>query len=167
MNSSTVQEKNPSLFGKNLTRIKGQVQLKIMLWALKIDTMGSQQSYTRLPTRFLRFKKLFPYFLKLIGRFSDGWIFYLENEGNNSLGLKQTCHGKSSYGSKSNSVTLILYLNKKKPQQIHLPVALVLRDKLEKKRCSKRCPLHMKNEKTSCITRRTRSINIMEGDQKK
>lgn len=165
MNSSTVQEKNPSLFGKNFTRIKGQVQLKIMLWALKIDTMGSRQSYTRLPTRFLLFKKLLPYFLKFIGRFSDGWIFYLENEGNNSLGLKQTCHGKSSYGSKSNSVTLILHLKQKKPPT-NSP-ALVLRDKLEKKRCSKRCPLHMKNEKTSYITRRTRSIHIMEGDQKK
>lgn len=71
--------------------------------------------------------------MKFIGRFSDGWIFYLENEGNNSLGLKQTGHGKSSYGSKSNSVTLILHLKQKKKKPNKFTCACIERQTRKKK----------------------------------
>lgn len=65
----------------------------------------------------------------------------LETKEITSLALNKYTMVISSYGSKSNSVTLILHLKKKKKrknQQIHLPVALVLKDKLEKKKVLKK-----------------------------
>lgn len=54
------RKKKTSLFGENLARIKGQVQLKIMLWALKIDTMGSQQSYTSYTCKIFAIQEMIP-----------------------------------------------------------------------------------------------------------
>lgn len=88
------------------------------------------------------------------------------------LALNKHFMVNSSYGSKTNFVTLILQEKKeernKERNKNHLCPESVSRDKQGKKRCSKiqSCYLLLKNERTSHITRRTRNINITEGVRK-